>query len=303
MKRLLALATALMLAAPALAHELTVGDLQFIHPHIPQPAGLAKTAGGYMAIVNTGAEADRLIGVETDIAAKAEVHESRVDANGVGTMTHIDALEIPPGETVSLERGGYHIMLMGLTGPLKEGETRKATLIFERAGRVEIEFMIDPPMGEGEMDHSKMDHSQMGHDMAHGDHAAMAPLMTGDPLVDIEAMLKAQFDTPANPLTVAPITVQGDVAIAGWSQNGMGGRAFLRKDADGWFVELCAGKGLLMPEMLTGLGLAEADAVALLADVTAAESALGANAIALFDSFDGELFIGREGHQHGAATN
>ena len=72
--------------------------------------------------------------------------------------------------------------------------------------------------------------------------------------------MKAQFDTPESPLTVAPITVQGDVAIAGWSQNGMGGRAFLRKDAEGWFVEVCAGQGLLMPEMLTGLGLAEADA-------------------------------------------
>jgi periplasmic copper chaperone A len=310
MKRLLALATALILASPAFAHEVTVGDLQIIHPHIPQPAATAKAAGGFMAIVNNGSEADRLIGVETDIAMKSEVHESRVDANGVGTMTHVDAVEIPPGETVNLEHGGYHVMLMGLTGPLTEGEMHKATLIFERAGRVEIEFMIDPPVGEGGMDHSKMDHSKMdhgagGHD-AHavtGDHAATPLVMTGDPLVDIEALLKAQFDTPENPLTVAPITVQGEVAIAGWSQSEMGGRAFLRKDDLGWFVELCAGKGLLMPEMLTGLGLSNADAVSLLASVNTAEAGLGAEAIALFDSFDGELFIGREGHQHGAATN
>jgi copper(I)-binding protein len=162
MKRLLALATALMLAAPALAHEVTVGDLQFIHPHIPQPAGLAKTAGGYMAIVNNGAEADRLIGVESDIAAKAEVHESKVAADGVSTMTAMPVLEIPAGETVSLDRGGYHVMFMGLTGKLAEGEMRKVTLIFERAGRVEVEFMIDPPAGMGAMDHSKMDHSKMG---------------------------------------------------------------------------------------------------------------------------------------------
>jgi hypothetical protein len=162
------------------------------------------------------------------------------------------------------------------------------------------------------MDHSKMDHSGMehgaeGHDAhaAHGDHAAMAPAMTGDPLVDIEATLKAQFDTPENPLTVAPITVQGDVAIAGWAQNGMAGRAFLRQDETGWFVEVCAGKGLLMPEMLSGLGLSDGDAATLLASVTTAEAALGAEAIALFDSFDGELFIGRNGHGHeyGAASN
>jgi copper(I)-binding protein len=158
MKRLLTLAVALFLATPLVAHEFVFGDLQIVHPHIPQPAASAKAAGGYMAIVNTGAEPDRLIGVETDIAAKAEVHESKVDANGVGTMTQIEALDIPPGETVSLERGGYHIMLMGLKAPLTEGEMHKATLIFEKAGRVEIEFQIDPPMGMGEMDHSTMDH-------------------------------------------------------------------------------------------------------------------------------------------------
>ncbi|WP_137110396.1 copper chaperone PCu(A)C [Rhodobacter sp. SY28-1] len=160
--KILAFAVALFLAAPALAHEVTVGDLEIIHPHIPQPAASAKAAGGFMAIVNNGAEADRLIGVESDIAAKAEVHESKVDANGVGTMEHVDAIEIPPGETVNLEHGGYHIMFMGLTGPLMEGELHKATLIFERAGRVEVEFQIDPPAGMGEMDHSKMDHGASG---------------------------------------------------------------------------------------------------------------------------------------------
>jgi copper(I)-binding protein len=168
MKRYLALALALILSSPGLAHEVTVGDLQIIHPHIPQPAATAKTAGGYLVIVNTGTEADRLIGIETGIAAKAEVHESQVDANGLGTMDHVKKLEIPAGETVSLERGGYHVMLMGLTGKLTEGEMHKAALIFEHAGRVEIEFMIEPPMteGMGKIDHSGMDHSTMQHDGA-----------------------------------------------------------------------------------------------------------------------------------------
>jgi copper(I)-binding protein len=305
MTRLMALMAAILFAAPVPAHEVTVGDLQIIHPHIPQPAASAKAAGGFMAIVNNGAEPDRLVGVESDLARKSEVHESKVDANGVGTMNHVDFIEIPAGETVSLEHGGYHVMFMGLNGSLTEGELHKATLIFERAGRVEIEFQIDPPAGTGEaMDHSGMDHSGMNHD-AGGDHAAMTPAMTGDAPVDIEAVLKARFDTPEHPLTVAPITVQGEVAIAGWAQGGKGGRAFLRRDGEGWFVELCAGKGLLMPETLTGLGLSETDAGALLAGVTAAEAGLGAETIALFDGFDGELFIGRDGqgHDHGTATN
>ena len=164
MKPILALAAALLLAGPALAHEVTVGDLQIIHASIPQPAASAKAAGGFMAIVNNGTEAERLIGVESDLAMKTETHESKVDGNGVGTMEHVDFIEIPPGQTVNLEHGGYHIMFMGLNGPLVEGEMHKATLIFERAGRVEIEFMVDPPMGEmkQDMDHSKMDHGTGG---------------------------------------------------------------------------------------------------------------------------------------------
>ncbi len=162
MTRLAALAAALLLilplAQPLRAHEETVGDLQFIHPHIPQPAASARTAGGYMAIVNAGDTSDRLIGVETDIAAKAELHESRVDANGVGSMTRLDGAEIPAGGTLSLEQGGLHVMFFGLTRPLVQGERHKAALIFEQAGRVEIEFMIDPPAGQDSQ--------------AHGDHGA-----------------------------------------------------------------------------------------------------------------------------------
>lgn len=163
MKLVLTLAASLLLAIPALAHEVKVGDLEIIHANIPQPAASAKAAGGFMAISNNGTEADRLIGVEADFAAKAETHESKVDENGVGTMEHVDFVEIPPGETVNLEHGGYHIMFMGLTGPLVEGETHKVTLIFEHAGRAEVEFMIDPPLGEGMegMDHSQMDGMEM----------------------------------------------------------------------------------------------------------------------------------------------
>ena len=162
MKRILALATSLLLAGPALAHEVTVGDLEIIHANIPQPAASAKAAGGFMAITNTGAEAERLIGVEADFAMKAETHESKVDADGVGTMEHVDFIEIPPGQTVNLEHGGYHIMFMGLKDSLAEGEMLKATLIFEHAGRVEIEFMVEQPMGAGMDGMEGMDHSKMG---------------------------------------------------------------------------------------------------------------------------------------------
>jgi periplasmic copper chaperone A len=167
MKHLFALAAALVLAAPAVAHEVIAGDLQIIHPHIPQPAASARSAGGFMVIVNNGGEADRLISVESDIAMKSEVHESRVDANGVGTMAHVDFIEIPPGGTVSLEHGGYHVMFMGLTGTLTEGELHRAVLIFEKAGPVAVEFQVDPPAGQGE-GHGGVEHSETGHDQVGG---------------------------------------------------------------------------------------------------------------------------------------
>lgn len=158
MKHALGLIAALLISTAAHAHGTTHGNIEIIHPNIPQPAPGAKAAGGYMGITNSGTEDDKLIGVETDAAAEAQLHISQVNADGVATMTHLDSIDIPAGDTVVLERGELHVMLMGLTGTLTEGDMVKATLVFEHAGKVEMEFMVDPPGGE---DHSKMDHSDM----------------------------------------------------------------------------------------------------------------------------------------------
>lgn len=137
-----------------------------------------------------------------------------------------------------------------------------------------------------------------GHGAAHAEghghgHGAPEVAMTGDAMVDIASLMKAQFDTPEHPLTVAPITVQGTVAIAGWMQDGRGGRAFLRQDDKGWVIELCAGTALLDPATLTGLGLTAEEAETLLSATRTAEAAQGAEVIALLDSFDGMLVLGR----------
>jgi hypothetical protein len=147
MTKTFALIGALLLGGTAGAHELTVGDLQFIHPHIPQPAATAQVAAGYLAISNAGAEPDRLVGVSSTIAKSVSLHQSRVDANGVASMSPVEMLEIPAGETVLLEPGGYHIMFMGLTGRFSEGDMLPVTLTFEKAGAIEMEFMVDPADG------------------------------------------------------------------------------------------------------------------------------------------------------------
>ena len=298
MTKLLAATLAVLLTSAAFAHEVKVGDLQIIHANIPAPMNGAQVAAGYMGISNEGTTPDELIGVEVGFAAQAMLHTTEFSADGVATMKHVPALEIPADDTVVLEPGGYHIMLMGLTQPLNVGDIVPATLIFQQGGRVEIEFMVDP--ADGSVDHSTMDHSAMGHDAtnthaAHGTGHA-APVQTGDAVADIEALLKAQFDTPEAPLTVAPISVHGTVAIAGWAQDGRGGRAFLRQDDKGWFIELCSGASLMLPATLQSLGLSAAEAEVLLTGAKAAEAALAPDTIALLDSFDGTLIVGRDGH-------
>ena len=146
--RLLGLTAALFVATSAAAHDMKVGALDLIHPSIPQPAASAMAAGGYLAIANDGSEADRLIGARAAFAKETSIHESKTDAAGVTTMSPVDGIDIPPGETAVLERGGYHIMFMGLMQPLKEGDMVPVTLTFEKGGEVTVEFMVDPPNGQ-----------------------------------------------------------------------------------------------------------------------------------------------------------
>jgi copper(I)-binding protein len=151
-----ALLGTLALCGAAHAHSVKKDTLEIIHPHINEPFAGAKSAAAYMAISNEGSQDDRLIGIETPAAKKASLHSTEHASDGVARMTPIEAIDIPAGETINLEPGGMHIMLMGLTGPIKEGDMVPTTFHFEHAGPVAVEFMVDPADG---VDHSKMDHA------------------------------------------------------------------------------------------------------------------------------------------------
>ncbi|RXT53895.1 hypothetical protein B6S44_16105 [Bosea sp. Tri-44] len=126
----------------AIAQDYTAGPLKIEQPWTrATPAG-AKVAGGYVAVTNTGATPDRLLGGSSDIAGKVEIHEMAVN-NGVMTMRGLpDGVELKPGAKLELKPGGYHIMFMDLKRQLKEGETIKGTLTFEKAGPVPVEFSV-----------------------------------------------------------------------------------------------------------------------------------------------------------------
>lgn len=145
---LLALA---LLALPAIAgaHEYTAGLLTIEHPWCRATVQTAKVGAGYMEIVNKGSTPDRLVAVKTAAAGKAELHTMTL-VDGVMQMRPLpDGIEIAPGGTVSLAPGGIHVMLMDLKAPLMEGTRIPATLVFEQAGEVAVEFKVEPISFEG----------------------------------------------------------------------------------------------------------------------------------------------------------
>lgn len=131
------------LAAPAAAQEFKAGDITVEQPWSrATPAG-AQVAAGYMVIRNAGAAPDRLLAVVSAIADKAEIHKMAVDDKGVMAMRMVEGgLEIPAGGAVEFKPGGYHLMFVGLKTPPREGEGFAATLTFEKAGEVAVEFAV-----------------------------------------------------------------------------------------------------------------------------------------------------------------
>jgi copper(I)-binding protein len=115
-----------------------------------RPAAAGATGAAYMVITNTGAVADRLVGASSAVARKVEFHSTMVDEQGVATMRGVQAIELPPGGEARLAPGGLHMMLIGLTQPLKAGEPAfPLTLTFERAGEVTVEVAVQARPGAG----------------------------------------------------------------------------------------------------------------------------------------------------------
>lgn len=153
------------LAGPAMAGEVTIGDLKIDTPYARATVPGAPVAGGYMTITNTGSQPDRLVGGSAPFAGKVEIHEMKMQGDVMKMREIAGGLEIPAKGSVTLKPGGYHVMFMKLKEQLKEGEKRTATLVFEKAGKVDLPFAVRG-MGRG-MKHGGhgMKH---GHDMKHG---------------------------------------------------------------------------------------------------------------------------------------
>jgi copper(I)-binding protein len=158
-KFLSAAATAAALAAlsaPAMAHDYTLRDLKIGNPwSLPVPAG-APTAAGYLTVTNTGKTPDRLVGADVPEVDHVEIHEMKMDGAVMRMRPVPGGLVLPPGQTVALAPGGYHLMLIGPKRGFKVGEHIAGALRFEHAGTVKVEFEVQTAAPKGADDHARM---------------------------------------------------------------------------------------------------------------------------------------------------
>lgn len=140
-RRNLLAAIALLPALPASAQERRAGDIVIDRPW-SRAAGANATGVGFLTIRNTGAATDRLLSASTPIARRVELHNMTMDG-AVMRMRAVEATPVPANGTVQLAPGGLHIMLIGLTQPLVQGQRAPLTLRFERAGEVQVELSVE----------------------------------------------------------------------------------------------------------------------------------------------------------------
>ncbi len=137
-------ACAIALSSAAHAYEYKVGAIEIDRPWSRAVPKGATVAGGYFTIRNTGTEPDRLIGGSTPVAGKFEIHEMSMDKGVMRMRPVADGLMIKPGETVELQpQSSFHVMMTGLKQPIEKDKPFKGSLVFEKAGTVDVEFTVE----------------------------------------------------------------------------------------------------------------------------------------------------------------
>jgi copper(I)-binding protein len=143
-------ALALGLVSTAQAQTTGTPSVEIMVPWARATPGAARNGAAYFTIVNKGKASDRLVAVSTPVAAMAELHRTE-DDKGVMKMLPVTSVEVKAGGRAVFKPGGYHVMLMGLKAPLKEGQSFPLTLTFEKAGKLDVTVKVRKvgAMGDG----------------------------------------------------------------------------------------------------------------------------------------------------------
>jgi periplasmic copper chaperone A len=142
-KLVIQILTAMLLTIAALsafAKGASAGDVSVVDARVTHVTG-APTGSAYFTVVNKGSQADALIGIASDAAEGAMLHQS-TNENNVMRMRMVERLELKPGETIDLHKIGMHVMLVGLKGPLQSGDRVRLHLTFENAGIMDVEAVV-----------------------------------------------------------------------------------------------------------------------------------------------------------------
>ena len=152
-RRLFLATAASLLAVPSMAQDYKLGSLEITTPWTRATAPTARTGGGFMTITNKGTTADRLVSARSTVSEKVEIHEMQMDGSVMRMRELAKGLDIPPGATVMLKPGSYHIMFMELKAPLAKDAKVPVTLVFEKAGSIDVQLDVQAmgamPQGHG----------------------------------------------------------------------------------------------------------------------------------------------------------
>jgi len=133
---------AVILPASAQSADYTLGAIHITQPWARATPKGATSAAAYLTITNTGTTPDRVSCVSSNVAGECQIHSMTMEG-GVMKMRPVEGgLEIKPGETVTLKPASFHVMLVDLKQPLEQGTTIKATLKFENAGTISIDYPV-----------------------------------------------------------------------------------------------------------------------------------------------------------------
>jgi len=152
-RRLFLAAAVSLLALPATAQDYKLGSLEITTPWTRATAPTARSGGGFMTITNKGTTADRLVSARSTVSDKVEIHEMQMDGSVMRMRELAKGLDIPPGATVMLKPGSYHIMFMELKAPIARDAKVPVTLVFEKAGSLDVQLNVEAmgamPQGHG----------------------------------------------------------------------------------------------------------------------------------------------------------
>lgn len=139
----LGLIASLMAAPVAGGHEATSKGVTVAHPWARATPGGATVGVAFMEIRTEPGTADKLVSASSPAAGRVEIHTHIKDGD-VMKMRRVDSLDLEPGNSRVLRPSGEHIMMFDLKQPLNEGDLIRLTLVFEKAGAIEVEGTVEP---------------------------------------------------------------------------------------------------------------------------------------------------------------